>query len=468
MDDSVYFELKEIANELGLDFFPTYFETVPFEIMTEIASYGLPTRARHWSYGKVYNHQRIYGKMGLSKIYEIVLNNNPCYAFLLESNPDIANKLVIAHVYGHCDFFKNNIYFKDTNRDMVNEAVQHAIRIDEYIETYGLEKVERIMDIGFALDRHIDPHMGLYRKKYPERKVVEKTVKSGEYADLFGDEKLSKEKVVINQKLPPRPEKDLLWFLSNYAPLDEWERDVLDIIREESYYFFPQFETKIINEGWASYWHMEIMYKYDKLTPEEVIEFSRMNSGVVNPGSPFSINPYYLGYKILVDIKRRWDKKFKDGKSEIDGTEKLFEVRAMENDISFIRNYLTKELATELNLFTHGKNCSCPPNAKNKCIKCKDIIIKSRNLEQLKETMLASKFNYAAPKVVIEEATPGCLKMRQDDVSLGGLDVNYAVKTLEYIFELWKEPIEVLSINDEGKKVKYSFDKDGFKSKVYS
>src|SRR4030095_2344010 len=122
-------ELEALAQEQGLDFFPTSFEIVPHDIMREIAAYGLPTRARHWSYGKVYNRQRVHGQMGLSKIYEIVLNNDPGYAFLLDTNPEIANLLVVAHVYAHVDFFKHNIYFADTNRNMVNTAVEHALRI---------------------------------------------------------------------------------------------------------------------------------------------------------------------------------------------------------------------------------------------------------------------------------------------------------------------------------------------------
>ena len=126
-------ELETLAHEQGLDFFTTSFEVVPQDIMTEIAAYGLPTRARHWSYGKVYQSQRLYGTMGLSKIYEIVLNSDPCLAFLLDTNPEIANLLVAAHVFGHVDFFKNNVSFADSNRQMINDAVAHALRIDAYI-----------------------------------------------------------------------------------------------------------------------------------------------------------------------------------------------------------------------------------------------------------------------------------------------------------------------------------------------
>src|SRR5882724_13525966 len=181
MENTRFEELQGIARQLGLDFFDVIFEVVPQDIMAEVAAYGLPTRARHWSYGKVYNRQRVHGQMGLSKIYEIVLNNAPAYAFLLDTNSEIANLLVAAHVYGHSDFFKQNVYFGPTNRNMVNVAVEHALRIDEYIDRYGLDRVERLMDIAFAIDRHIDFHKGLVRKPYPTRAVVEREVKVREY-----------------------------------------------------------------------------------------------------------------------------------------------------------------------------------------------------------------------------------------------------------------------------------------------
>lgn len=211
-------DIEALAKEQGLDFFPTSYEVVPQDIMTEVAAYGLPTRARHWSYGKVYQSQRLYGTMGLSKIYEIVLNNDPSMAFLLDTNPDIANLLVAAHVIGHVDFFKNNVMFANTNRNMINDAVSHATRIDNYIERYGLETVEHLMDIGFALDRHIDPHLGLIRAPYPERRVVEKEHLAQPYDDLFGGEPTpSVTYEVEGDRFPPHPESDLLWFLATYA-----------------------------------------------------------------------------------------------------------------------------------------------------------------------------------------------------------------------------------------------------------
>jgi stage V sporulation protein R len=210
MENPRFEELRDIARRLGLDFFDVIFEVVPQDIMSEVAAYGLPTRARHWSYGKVYNRQRVHGQMGLSKIYEIVLNNDPGYAFLLDTNPEIANLLVVAHVYAHVDFFKHNIYFANTNRNMVNTAVEHALRIDEYIDRYGLDRVERVMDIAFAIDRHIDFHKGLERTPYPRREVMEREVKTRAYADLFGEEAFALKKEVVGDVLPPHPERDLL------------------------------------------------------------------------------------------------------------------------------------------------------------------------------------------------------------------------------------------------------------------
>ena len=447
-------EVENLALELGLKPYPTYFEVIPLDIMHEIAAYGLPTRAQHWSYGKVYNHHKIHGEMGLSKIYEIVLNNDPCYAFLLDSNEEVENLLVAAHVFAHSDFFRNNVWFENSNRNMVNEAVEHAKRIDEYIDKYGLDRIEHVMDIGFALDRHIDSHKGLNRRRYPERQVVEKEMQAAPYADLFGEKQLVMTTQVIGEKIPPHPEKDLLWFLANYAPIESWEKDILEIIREESYYFFPQFETKILNEGWASFWHAEVMNRYSNLTPAETIEFARLHSSVVQPGGRLQINPYYLGYKILVDIKERWDAMHAAGDSKQDGYAKLFEVRATENDISFLSNYLTPELAVKLNLFSFGYQDEEREDDH-------DIVIKSRAYDDVLRALLAPHYNYGAPKIVITEVRKGELWLQHEKGSLGDLDQRYAEKTMAYVYELWKSPL-VLETTREDSPTRYKYNESGF------
>ena len=441
-------ELEALARAQGLDFFPVSFEVVPQDIMTEVASYGLPTRARHWSYGKVYQHQHLYGTMGLSKIYEIVLNSDPGLAFLLDTNPEIANLLVAAHVMGHVDFFKNNLCFADTNRKMVNDAVAHALRIDSYIERYGLEVVEHLMDIGFALDHHIDPYKGLQRQPYPPRRIVEKERQILPYDDLLDEPARSITYVVEGERLPPHPEHDLLWFLITYAPLEAWQRDVLQIIREESYYFYPQFNTKIMNEGWASYWHAELFHLYDGVSPEDMLEFARLHAGVVNPGGRFSLNPYYLGYTMLVDIEKRWDQKYAAGEVALTGRQKLFEVRRTEDDLSFLRNYLTPELVERLKLFAYGSNCTHPPG--QQCPQCQNVVITARERDAVVEALLAPRYNYGVPRIVVHEVANNTLCLEHLDRDTTFLDRQYANNTLAYVAELWKHPVHLLTSDERG------------------
>lgn len=448
-------EVVELAASLGLDFFDLKFEVVPWEVMHEIASYGLPIRAHHWSYGRAYRRLEVHGRMGLSKIYEIVLNNDPAYAFLLDTNTEVENLLIVAHVAAHSDFFKHNVCFTRTQRNMVAEAAEHAARVERYRERYGERRVERLMDAAFALERHIDPHKGVHREPYPKPQVVEEEVPERPYADLFpGEEQRSIRRVVKGDKLPPHPESDLLWFLSQYAPLEPWERDVLDIVREEAHYFYPQFNTKVLNEGWASYWHAEVIHKYDNLSPKEMIDFSALHASVVRPGGPLHVNPYYLGYKILVDVERRWNEKFKAGESKVDGRAKLFEIRSLEDDFSFLRNYLTPELIEEMELYTYAPACDCGAGGRGgACARCGEIAVESREPEAVVEALLRPRYNYGVPKVVVAEVRTGRLFLEHVDTGLGGLDREYAEKTLELVREIWKGPVSVRTIDRTGRPI---------------
>lgn len=451
MFDTRLAELEALARQQGLDFFATAFEVVPQDIMLEVAAYGLPTRARHWSYGKVYQSQRLYGTMGLSKIYEIVLNNDPSLAFLLDTNPEIANLLVAAHVFGHVDFFKNNVLFAATNRNMINDAMAHAQRIDGYIERYGLEAVEHLMDIGFALDRHIDSSQTGVRQPYPTRHVRTHERPARPYDDLLSPAGPSVTYTVVGERLPPHPEHDLLWFLSTYARLEPWEQDVLHILREESYYFYPQFLTKILNEGWASYWHAELFHHYDGVSPAEMLEFAGLHAGVVHPGGRTSLNPYYLGYSILVDIEKRWDTFYANGESSLTGRQKLFEVRRTEDDISFLRNYLTTALMEKLALFTYGRPCTHPPG--QRCPQCADVVLTSREHDAVLEALLAPRYNYGVPRIVVQDVANQHLYLEHLDRETTFLDRRFTVQTLDYIAELWKHPVYLLTSDEAGKPV---------------
>lgn len=456
-------EIEQIAKNIGLDFIPVIFETVTRDIMLEACSYGLPVRARHWSYGKSYDHQKIFGEMGYSKVYEVVFNNDPSYAFLLDTNPDIINLMVIAHVFGHSHFFKNNVMFKNSDRNMVHCAAERAARVDDYIMQYGVDKVEHIMDIAFALDNHIDWNKGLFRKRYPQKSTVNENIVRGEFDDLLGgSDNRSIKKKVINDNFPPKPERDLLWFLSNYAQLEDWERDILTIVREESYYFYPIVTTKILNEGLAVFIHAEIMNMYEGMSEDEFIEFCKCHSGVVNPGSQFSINPYYIGFKILMDIRKKWDKLFNDGESEINGIQKIIKVAAEEDDASFLRNYLTVELAEDMGLFNYGYKHKRPVDIKEHDLgeKYGIIELKDRDLQVIIENIIRPTINYGAPLIEISDASSDTLSLSHID-DFGPLDEKYTEKTMSFIYELWGGPVE-LKTSRGGLLVRYYYDESGF------
>ena len=158
-------EITEIAEHFGLDFYPMRYEICPSDIIYTFGAYGMPTRFSHWSFGKTFNRMKMQYDLGLSKIYELVINSNPCYAFLLDGNSLVQNKLIVAHVLAHCDFFKNNARFSRSNRNMVESMSAAAERISQYEIEQGTVQVERFLDAVMAVQEHVDPvihkHYGL-------------------------------------------------------------------------------------------------------------------------------------------------------------------------------------------------------------------------------------------------------------------------------------------------------------------
>ncbi|MGH9837699.1 MAG: SpoVR family protein [Blastocatellia bacterium] len=255
-------QIWEIATtKFGLDPYPTRFEIVPSTVMYEVGSYALPGRYSHWTFGKAYHRMKTMYDFGLSKIYEVVINSNPSYAFLLENNSLLQNKLVMAHVLGHVDFFKHNIYFSQTNRRMVDDAATHARRINEYEFKYGRKVVEKFLDAVLSIEEHIDPNFFIKKQregKRPEEgetKSASNSALGGRYDDLISAEEREE---ILKAAAPEsaegemQPEKDLIWFILQHSPtLQPWQRDVMSMIHDEMLYFVPQMQTKVMNEGWA-------------------------------------------------------------------------------------------------------------------------------------------------------------------------------------------------------------------------
>lgn len=450
-------EITEIAKGFGLDFYPMRYEICPADIIYTFGAYGMPTRFSHWSFGKTFHRMKLQYDLGLSKIYELVINSNPCYAFLLEGNSLIQNKLIVAHVLAHCDFFKNNMHFSKTNRNMVESMAATAERLRSYEIKYGKEKVENFLDAVLSIQEHIDS--GLTSRQFEwkdnEEMYLEKGKKVSEYHDLWNLEE-EKEKTeegdenLNHRRFPPRPEKDLLLFIEEFSPhLEEWQRDILTIMREEMLYFWPQIETKIMNEGWASYWHQRIIREMD-LTEEETVEFAKLNAGVIQP-SPTSINPYYLGLKILEDIEKRWDNPTEEEQRKFNrkpgkGREKIFEVREIENDLSFIRNYLTKKLVDEMDMYVFAKQGN-------------DWTITEKSWELVRDQLVNSKVNGGYPYLLVKDGDylrNGELYIYHQYETIE-LDIKYLEKTMPFIYFLWGKSIHVETMIEQ-RKVLFTYD----------
>jgi stage V sporulation protein R len=594
---------KEVKN-MGLDCFPISWEIVPEDVLLEIMTYSLPTRSRHWHYGQSYEYQKASNEMGLSKVYELILNSDPSYAFLLDTNSDIANTLVLAHClhpdttivtkqgikkicnvseqdyvlthtgsfkkvkwcketkkttdfmeiklnnftdsilctpehkfyvntkvgpswveaknikvtdkfinpkswssfeyhnsyilsgfeyirniqsneqiavwdmeveddhsfmlesgiiahncFGHSLVFKQNYLFKDSDRKMVYHAAERAQRVDEYIEKYGIERVEYIMDVGFALEKHIDWNKGQYREKYGETKKVLKKRKVVEFDDMLGKSKEPMYKTFIeNRAFPPNPEKDILWFLINYSTkLEEWEKDILEIIRAESFYFYPQYYTKIIHEGAASWMHAELMclIPKDLLPEEDYLEFVKIHEKVVQPGSSkLNINPYFLGFTIFNDIIKRWDYKYANNESDINGFQKFVHVIKNEDDISFIRNYLTQDIVDKLKLFAYV--------VKYDKSREEYIEVESTRVDDVVEHLISEMYDYRAPVIEIVHASESGLELEHKSTNHGTLDLKHTQKVLQYLHDVWGGVIDIKTIDDKGAITHLTYDEMGF------
>jgi len=463
-------KIEGYARGYGLDFFPVIFEMLDYEEINMVASYGgFPLRYPHWRFGMQYEYMgKSYG-YGLHKIYEMVINNNPCYAYLLNSNQMVDQKLVIAHVYAHCDFFKNNAFFANTNRKMMDEMANHGIRIQRYMDRYGQDEVEEFVDVCNSIENLIDasalfangntvrdgvPSLEQETKdvgRLPSKDYMEPYINPPEYIEQRRRE--AAEEREKESRFPTCEQKDVLAFLAEYAPLPNWKRDVLSMIREEAYYFAPQGQTKIMNEGWASYWHEKIMTQ-KAMDASELVDFADHHSGTLamHPGQ---LNPYKLGYELLHDIERRWDSgRFGKEYEECDdlearrrwdtgagqGREKIFQVRAIYNDMTFIDEFFTAEFCQDQKLFSFSLN-----------ERTGHYEIDSRNFQMIKEKLLFSLTNMGHPFLTVvdgnfENRGELYLKHRFDGIELR---VDYARATMENLFKVWSRPVHVETVVGE-------------------
>jgi len=456
-------DIEGHARNFGLDFFPVIFEMLDDEQINMVASYGgFPTRYPHWRFGMQYEYmQKSYG-YGLHKIYEMVINNNPCYAYLLNSNQMVDQKLVIAHVFAHCDFFKNNAYFKNTNRRMMDELANHGNRIHDYMARFGQNEVENFIDTCSSLENLIDTRLlfedASRRSTLPVPEAVSDAprFRSKAYMDPFinppeyARSPRRESEAVGKPAVPGGDVADVLGFLVEHAPMPNWQRDILSMLREAAYYFAPQAQTKIMNEGWASYWHEKIMTRC-VLNASELIDFADHHSSTlaVHPGQ---LNPYKLGYELFCDIERRWNTgRFGKDYEECDdidrraawnrgvnqGMEKIFQVRAVCNDMTFVDEFLTEEFCRDQKLFTYALN-----------ERTNRYEVADRGFAAVKEKLLFSLTNMGHPRIVVTDANYDnrgelLLCHRFDGLELRR---DFATATLEALHRIWSRPVHLETV----------------------
>jgi stage V sporulation protein R len=372
----------------------------------------------------------------------VVFPGNPGHAYLASSNGLAENILVTAHVLGHADFSRNNLLFRrcqeQVSEHIVEHAASHARQIQHAIETYGAQRVETVLDAALALEQHIDVDQMLRRERYPEYEADPKSLVDDDFRKRFAalDPTAAPTGMELRKRaqVPPHPERDLLWFLANYAPeMESWERDIFLAVREESFYFYPVFATQIMNEGWASYWHARLLREADFIPQQAYLDAIKCHSDVVRPIAAdqqvaLSINPYHLGFSM-------WEKIV-----EAQGLEAARNIMQQDDDFGFIRNHLTRELADELGLFRFSARSDG------------QVKVLEHELTGLHEAILSPKYNFGAPTVSATHVrTDGTLELTHDNSVDGrGLDLERSRKVLDYVQRVWRRPIVLSTINQAG------------------
>jgi stage V sporulation protein R len=382
---AIQHEVEGQARELGLDVPEIRYEVVDHRELNEIAAYGgFPVRYSHWRFGMEYDRLIKGHSYGLQRIYELVVNTQPVVAYLLRQNAPVEQKLVMAHVCGHADFFRHNAWFAHTDRDMMDVMASHASRIRSICDAIGIEPVESFIERVLSLDNLIDGTALLRARGRP-----------GNAPPLDG----------------PAPPGDVLGHLLQRAPLQGWQQEILGYLRDEAYYFLPQILTKIMNEGWATFWHSRLMTG-SLLRDAEVVDYACQHAGAMG-GDQGPMNPYKLGLELYRHVLEQ------SGGARGGGTRALFEARAVHNDLTFVDNFLDPEFCLE-----HGM-AATPEEA-----------------AAAREALLGSLTNGGQPVIRRLDGDGSDLELQH--VWCGNeLQMDEAEQTLRYLQELWQGPVRL-------------------------
>lgn len=469
--DDAYDKIRQIAEEkFGISYYPNQIEIITSEQMLDAyAAVGMPIYYSHWSFGKQFvaeseNYKR--GHMGLA--YEIVINSNPCISYLMEENTMMMQCLVMAHAcFGHNSFFKNNTHFKQwTDAEAIIDYLAYAKHyIRECEEKYGEEAVEFVLDHAHALR-----HQGIDRYKRPaplsKDKLKQRTKERIEYEEQsFSDiwrtipgEHAIKNKDADREKFPKDPEENLLYFMEKHAPnLETWKKEILRIVRKIAQYFYPQMLTQIMNEGWATFTHYNIiqeMYERGWVTDGFMLEFMQSHTGVVRQMPGQRINPYALGFAMFNDIKRicmepteedyRW---FPDLAGKGDWLEHCKYAAFNFKDESFILQYLSPKVMRDFQLFYVLDDDNNPTMRV-------EAIQNDHGYRLIREKLAEQQnVNNKLPYInVVDVDVWGTRALTLEHVSMKRhmLDEDDTLKTLRHVGALWGYPVKIRTVDETG------------------
>ena len=472
--------MMQIAEEMGLETVPIEFDIVPPQKMLEIMSYRIPTNVSNWKYGRDYERLRtIHENINAGLPYEVVINSDPSRAYLMRSNVFAVQILVMAHVIGHVAFFTMNKFFKETRKDIVEFLSEAAKRINKYEKSYGIDAVETIIDAGHALQLHSSPFETETEDEKRERifkQLKQKlfTPTTSDYGDLSGigipKVNINEDIELHNQKLwrslmlktPVEPTEDILrYVVDNSNILEDWQKDILEILRIEGQYFWPQMKTRFMNEGFATYIHQQIMDKLFKegiLTISDHAQYNYSNS-LVKAMNPSNMNPYHIGCGMYEDIVERWDKgrhgrdwedctdlKVKEDwdTKEMKGNEKIFEVMRSYTDWFFMQDFLTPDLVKKLKLYIYATQ-ETPITY--------DYVITRHDANEIRKLIVNSFAHSGIPKIEVingNHQNQGDIKLLHKHSGLD-LDKKYTEETMKHLYKVWGRPVHLDTIQNNTK-----------------
>ena len=481
----------KIARENGLKTTDITFEIVPSQRVLEGMSYMFPINFSHWSFGREYErHRTIYEHTGGGIPYEQVWNLDPPKAFLVESNPFALNALVIPHVIGHVDFFLANRYLEHVRSfsNIAEEARNAAKRFKEYEVKYGAEEVERTIDAGMSIwwQQHPDVSMEeeLDNEKVATRLLAIERARLENTKEKEFKKPLSKEEIdlieielsKIRAKAPPQPVYDLLGYIILYSPkpLKSWQVDVLSVMRREARSLAPNMRTKMLNEGWATYWHVRIMrqlFNEGIITADEHGIFNLYHSGVTRENRT-EFNWYRVGLKFFEHVKESWDmgrfgleyEECKDPHKKLtwdtgakEGNKKIFEIRELYSDRMAIEELFSNDFIRHNKLFFYK---TFTDNDNNQIV----YVIEEDDPEVIRRVLKRNFSLYGVEPISIVNAQYNDRRelLLHNEYMGYELDMRHMEGVLRNIFYLWGEKISLVT-TIKGKVVICSWNGKEFK-----